>query len=171
MRIIKNLQNFLMDQDYYIDIFNNSSVIYMRKANSKIISWINILLIGSILFLALIFFYKYHIEDIYYSNVVKTEEENYIVLNVDEKFINIKNRNYLQINDEDYKCHLISFSDNYYVFNDKKYWEVRYECDIPEELNLNNNIVKVKINYRKTTLFKEFVTKIRKEVQNARTKN
>ena len=28
MRIIKNLQNFLLDQDYYIDIFNNSLHVY-----------------------------------------------------------------------------------------------------------------------------------------------
>ncbi len=28
MRIIKNLQNFLLDQDYYIDIFNNCLHVY-----------------------------------------------------------------------------------------------------------------------------------------------
>lgn len=28
MRIIKNMQNFLLDQDYYIDMFNNCLHIY-----------------------------------------------------------------------------------------------------------------------------------------------
>ncbi len=28
MRIIKNLKNFLLDQDYYIDIFNNCIHVY-----------------------------------------------------------------------------------------------------------------------------------------------
>ncbi len=28
MRIMKNLQNFLMDQDYYIDIYNNCLHVY-----------------------------------------------------------------------------------------------------------------------------------------------
>ena len=28
MKIIKNLQNFLLDQDYYIDIFNNCLHVY-----------------------------------------------------------------------------------------------------------------------------------------------
>lgn len=28
MRIVKNLQNFLLDQDYYIDIFNNCIHVY-----------------------------------------------------------------------------------------------------------------------------------------------
>ncbi len=28
MRIMKNLQNFLLDQDYYIDIFNNCIHVY-----------------------------------------------------------------------------------------------------------------------------------------------
>ncbi len=32
MRIIKNLQNFLMDQDYYIDIFNNCLHVYYYEA-------------------------------------------------------------------------------------------------------------------------------------------
>lgn len=32
MRIIKNLQNFLMDQDYYIDIFNNCLHVYYYES-------------------------------------------------------------------------------------------------------------------------------------------
>ncbi len=157
-----------------IDIYKHSSIIYMRKPNNKIISWITILLIGSILFGVLIFFYKYNIQNIYYARVEKNDEEDdksYIVLNVDEEFIEMKNRNYLEINNIEYKCHLLSFSNNYFLYNDKKYWEVRYECELPEELNFNSNILKVKLNYRKTTLFKELKNKVRKGLKNARTKN
>lgn len=32
MRIIKNLQNFLMDQEYYIDIFNNCLHVYYYES-------------------------------------------------------------------------------------------------------------------------------------------
>ena len=32
MRIIKNLQNFLMDQDYYIDIYNNCLHVYYYES-------------------------------------------------------------------------------------------------------------------------------------------
>lgn len=32
MRIVKNLQNFLMDQDYYIDIFNNCLHVYYYES-------------------------------------------------------------------------------------------------------------------------------------------
>ncbi len=41
VRIIKNLQNFLMDQDYYIDIFNNFLHVYqyeeLLKLSEKVI--------------------------------------------------------------------------------------------------------------------------------------
>ena len=32
MRIMKNLQNFLLDQDYYIDIFNNCLHVYYYES-------------------------------------------------------------------------------------------------------------------------------------------
>ena len=32
MHIIKNLKNFLLDQDYYIDIFNNNLHVYRYKS-------------------------------------------------------------------------------------------------------------------------------------------
>lgn len=39
MRIMKNLQNFLLDQDYYIDIFNNCLHVYyyeeLKTLNEK----------------------------------------------------------------------------------------------------------------------------------------
>lgn len=41
MRIMKNLQNFLLDQDYYIDIFNNCIHVYYYESlitlNEKLI--------------------------------------------------------------------------------------------------------------------------------------
>lgn len=162
-----------MTQQRYndIDIYNNSSVIYLRKNDITIPFWITLLLIGSIIFVLISCFYKYTISNIYYAKIVNTDEENYLYMEVDEEFISLKNRNYIEINGEDYSCHLLDFSDKYYILNDKKYWGVSYECEIPEELNVNDNLVKVKIDKRKTTLLKEIILKVRKELKHERVKN
>ena len=149
-----------------IDIFNNSSVIYKRKSSSKITSWINILLISIIIFGLIMYFYEYDISNIYYAKVLNNGDENYLYFSVDQSFISMKNRNYLEINGDEYKCHLSSFSDNYYLINNKKIWEVYFDCELPDELNVNDNLVEVRVEKRKTTLFKEMVNKLRKELKN-----
>lgn len=149
-----------------IDIFNNSSVIFKRKSSSKITSWISILLISSLIFCFIIYFYEYNISDIYYAKVVKNDDENYLYFSVDQSFVSMKNRNYLEINGDEYKCHFSSFSDNYYLIDNKKIWEVYFDCELPDELNINDNLVEIRIEKRKTTLFKEMVNKLRKELKN-----
>lgn len=149
-----------------IDIFNNSSVIYKRKSSSKITSWISILLMSSLIFCLIIYFYEYNISDIYYAKVVKNDDENYLYFSVDQSFISMKNRNYLEINGDEYKCHFSSFSDNYYLIDNKKIWEVYFDCELPNELNINDNLVEIRLEKRRTTLFKEMVNKLRKELKN-----
>ncbi len=154
-----------------IDIFNNSAVIYLRKSSSKIVSWISILLIGSLLFSWILLFYNYETYNVYYAKVVKNDEENYISMSVDETFIELQNRNFLEINSEEYKCHLMSMSDNYYLLNEHKYWQTTFECELPEQLNINENVIEVKVDKGKTTLFKQIINKIRKGMKNGRIKN
>ena len=154
-----------------INLFENSSIIYMRKQQNKIVSYMIILLIGSILFLLIATRYKYTKYNIYYGKVVNIEDNNYIYMTVDSDFIDEKNRNYLEINDKEYKCHLRSVSDNYYVYNSTKYWEVTFNCDLPEEININDNLIEIKMSSNKTTLFKEIIKKIKKGLKNARVKN
>ena len=155
---MKTLQKFSN-----IDIFNNSSIIYNRKSSSKIASWISILLISSLIFSLIIYFYEYDVSSIYYAKVVKNDDDNYLYFSVDQSFISMKNRNYLEINGDEYKCHLSSFSDNYYLIDNKKVWEVYFDCELPEEVNINDNLVEIRVEKRRTTLFKEIVNKLRKE--------
>lgn len=154
-----------------INVFKNSSIIYKRKVSDIVNYWIHILVIGSIMFLSIAFFYQYDIYDYYFGKIINTEEENYVYLTVDENYILSKNRNYLTINEKDYKCKLSSFNDNYYIMSNKKNWTVMYECDLPEEINVNNSIIQIKINKRKTTLYKEFKRKFKEVMKNARTRN
>ena len=162
-----------MIQKKYNDInsFDNSEIIYGRKTPLFIISWNYILLISLLLLLLIIFFYKYTIFNIYYAKVIKSKEENYIYMTVDSDYISLKNRNYLEIDGEEYKCKLKTFSDNYYYIGTKKYWDATYKCDLPSEINVNDNLIEVRVERRRTTLFNEILEKIKKGVKNARVKN
>ena len=153
-----------------IDVFNNSSVIYMLKPNSKIVSWISILVATLVTLFLISILYKYEEFNIYFAKVINNDEENYISIAVDEEFIDLKNRNYLEINDDIYKCHLISMTDNFYIYNDSKYWDALYECNLPDELNVNNNVLKVKVDKNTTTIFEKIIEKIRRGINNGRTK-
>jgi len=154
-----------------IDIFNNFSNIYMRRPESSIATWNNVLFISFFIFCLISCLYEFNIFNIYYAKVINNDENNYVYLQVDQDFLNVKNRNYLNIYDEDIKCNLLEFSDNYYIVDSKKIWEVSYKCDLPEETNIDGNIIKVKVQMRKTTLFKELLKKIRRKFENARIKN
>ena len=161
-----------MHQKYdSLDMFNNSSIVYMKKTNNKIISFITILIVFSILFLLLAIFYKFEVFNIYYGKVYKEEDNTYVVFNVDSDFINVSKRNYLEINKKSIKCHLDSFSDNYILYNNTKYWEVTYSCELPKELSLDNNTLEIRIDRRSTTLFNELRRKVERGIKNGRTKN
>ena len=143
----------------------------MQKTSSKIISWISILFLTTLLLLTIAIFYKFEIFNIYYAKVIRDEDNSYVVFNADEDFINMRNRNFLVINEKDTRCHLIDFSDNYIVYENNKYWEVSYTCELPDELNINDNIVKIRLDKGKTTLFKMFIKKLKRGIENARVKN
>ena len=153
-----------------IDIFNNSSEIYMRKPESSIATWYNVILITCFILCLISCLYEFKIFNIYYAKIINNDD-NYVYMQVDEDFMSIKNRNYLNIYGEDTKCNLVEFSDNYHILDSKKYWEVTYKCELPDEINIDGNIIKVQVQMRKTTLFKELVKKIRRKFQNARIKN
>lgn len=154
-----------------IDIFNNSSYIYMRKPESSIATWNNIVFITCFIFCLISCFYEFNISNVYYAKIINNEEKNIVYMQVDDSFINIKNRNYLRINDEEIKCNLVDFSDKYFVLNSKKYWEVSYKCELSDEINIDGNIIKVEVQMRKTTLFKEIIRSLRRKFENERIKN
>ncbi len=154
-----------------IDAFSNSAIIFKRKASPKIISWISVLLIGSILLILTMILYQYDVYSIYYAKVVNNDEVNHLEIVVDDRFIQNENRNYLEINGNITKCHLLSVSGNYYLLDGVKYWNVIYECNLPSELNINNNVIEVKMDMGKQTLLEVLKNKIRKVVHDARIRN
>lgn len=153
-----------------INVFKNKSTIYLRKSDYKIVSWITILMVSSMLLITLSVFYKFELFTIYHAKVVKDDQDNYISVLVDNEFLKVKNRNYLEINDKEIKCHLIDVSNNYVIINNLKYWQVNYECELSDEININNNLLEIKIREKKQSLFQYILKKIRKEHENARIK-
>lgn len=153
-----------------IDIFNNREVLYKNNSNNKVISWITIVILGSVVLLSISLFYKFKLYSIYNGKVIKNEKDNYIELNVDDSFFKYKNRNYYIINEKKYRCHINEIADSYYI-SEKKYYSVKINCDISKDININNSIVEIKVDEGKVTLFEVFVKKIKKGIKNARIKN
>ena len=154
-----------------LDIYNNSSIVYMQKTSNRIISYITILLILSFSILIFSCTYKFNVFNIYYGKVYKEDDDTYLIMNVDSDFVNLSKRNYLEVNDKSVKCHLESFSDNYVIYNNKKYWEATYSCELPEELDVNNNILEIKVDKRNTTLFNELIRKVKRGIKDGRVKS
>lgn len=153
-----------------IDVFINSSVIYKRYCDNKIIYYILSVLILMIAIVLVSFIYKFEIYDIYYGKVIIEDNKSFVNISVDNSFINSVKRNYLEVNDKEYKCSLVEYSDTYYLVNDDKVWNVLYECELPEILKVNNNLLEIKLNKKKTTLIKIVYEKIRRGFKNARIK-
>jgi hypothetical protein len=57
------------------------------------------------------------------------------------------------------------------MIDKKKYYDAKYECELPDSLNINNNIIDIYILKRKTTIGNEIVMKIKEVIKNARTKS
>lgn len=151
-----------------INVFKNKSVIYLRKGDYRVISWITILVLFTMMLMTLCVFYKFESFAIYHAQVINTEEDNYIILLADNEFLKSKRRNYLEINDKESKCSLIDADNNYVIINNSKYWQVNYECELSDDDNINNNLLEIKIRYDKQSLFQYILQKIRKEHENAR---
>lgn len=153
-----------------IDVFNNSSIIYKRKTPNGIISWINILVIGSLIFFLIISLYEYEDYNIYKGIVVKNSEENYIYLFADDNFFPLKNRNYFIVENKKCRGHVVLISDDYYIMNNSKYRKVNIECELPKDLNIDKNVLDIKVDKGKVTILKKVIRKIKKGINNGKIK-
>ena len=147
-----------------IDIFYNSEIILRRKSfkiKYYIISMIS-LLIGLLLFISL---FKYNPYINLNAIIIKDNNSYYLKTLVELEQINNINQENLIINDKKYKYKVKNISENY-ILDEKynKYYEVLLESNIDSKLVIGNNIIKVSIEMPKTTLLKQIIKRIKKEV-------
>ena len=122
-----------------INIFENKEIIMLRRVPKKIISYKNILIISTILFL-IIGHIKYKKYITYYAKVV----DNNLIL---EDFMLPNFDNNLYFKDKKYKYEIVKVdnNDNYFVI----------KTNIQKEFLVENNILVIRMVKEETTILKE----------------
>ena len=138
-----------------LNAFNYSKMKLINEKPSKIISWITILCILSLVFILISILFKIN----KYTNTieyVEIKEDYNLKIIIDKSLFPIKKnyKLYIEDNKYDYKIIKINKLDTYY--------ELLVDCKLEKELLINNNILKIRFKTGKTTLIKELIKKIKK---------
>ena len=124
-----------------IDIYNNSSVIMLKKVPVKIISWITILIVFLIFILVFGTFFTYN----KYEKCIGMVRENNIVLELSPDKINkIKDR--LYIDNKKYNFEIKEISKDYIIIDNKNYYEIVLNINLEDKYKIDNNILEIYID-------------------------
>ena len=133
-----------------IDIYNNSAIILNRKTPNIIKSWIIILIILSLLFIAILFI-PFNIYTSFNGYVMIENDISYINI-IDETEFPIKKKDKLYIKDKKYKYEVINIDNS----------NILLKVNLEDNIKINNNIVVVNILKDRTSLFEIIRNKIKK---------
>lgn len=135
-----------------IDIYENSSIILLRKIPAKIVSWITLLIAAIIFIIIFTPYFKLKKHD----NYIGIFKDDKILLLVEKNNINtIKNSFVLE--NKKYIFSIDSISQEYVIIDDKNYYEVVLNADLEDKYKINNNILNISIEREETTLFDEII--------------
>ena len=144
-----------------IDIYRNSSIIILRKVPKKIVSWILILIVSSIVFLIISVTFKYK-KYITYEGVISN---NYIEFYVDDDFLDKETSDDVIINRNKYHYQIIAFEEYSYNLGINEYWKIVISADIPKEWIIENNKMKLVFLKEEKTLMQSIIDKIKKGLE------
>lgn len=140
-----------------IDIYNNSSVIMLKKVPVKIISWITILLVFLIFILVFGILFTYN----KYEKCIGIVRGNNIVLELSPDKIN-KIKDGLYIDNKKYDFEIKEISNDYIIIDNKNYYEIVLNINLEDKYKIDNNILEIYIELEKTTLLKEIFNFLKK---------
>ncbi len=138
-----------------ISAFEYSKLKLMNEEPSKVISWITILLILLCLFILFSIFFKYNLYE-QYPGIIELNDHYNVKLYVDKKIFPLKKNYKMYLDDKKIKYSVYKINDT------GTYYELFLDCQLDDNLLINNNLVTIKIKKRQTTLLKEIIRKIRK---------
>ena len=138
-----------------INVFAYSKLKLMNEKPSKIITWINILLLSLILFIILSIFLKYNIYSTHIGYIEITDNYNLKVI-VDNTSLPIKKNYKLYIDNKQYNYKIIK------IDKLSGYSEILISAKLDNKVLINNNIVTVRFKKNKTTIMNELIKKIKK---------
>ena len=134
-----------------LDIYNDSAIILDKKTPKKIISWITILIILTLLFVMFSFIpfntYKHLVG---YVDIV--DNNSYLILNLNNSDFPVNNNNKLYIQNRQYNYKIVMIEEDKLILS----------INLDNNLKIQNNIVTANILKNRTTLFKLMKNKIKK---------
>lgn len=134
-----------------LDIYNNSAIILDKKTPKKIISWVTILIILTLLFLIILFIpFNIYKSFIGYVNIV--DNSSYLVLDINYSDFPINKNNELYIKKQKYSYKVVKLEHNKLILS----------INLDNNLKIQNNIIPVNILKKRTTLFRIVKNKIKK---------
>lgn len=134
-----------------IDIYNDSAIILEKKTPKKIISWITILIILTLIFLFLSFLpFNLYKTKVGYVDIV--DNNSYIVLPIDESDFPVHKNKKLFVKNKKYNYKIMKLESDKLIL----------KINLDNNLKIQNNIVKLNIIKDRTTLFKIIKNKIKK---------
>lgn len=134
-----------------IDIYNDSAIILEKKTPKKIISWITILIILTLIFL-LISFTPFNLYKTSVGYVDIVDNNSYIVLPISERDFPVYKNQKLFIKNKKYNYKIVKLESDKLIL----------KINLDNNLKIQNNIVKLNILKDRTTLFKIMKNKIKK---------
>lgn len=141
-----------------IDIYMNSSLIFMKKMPSKILSWITIL---SLTFILIIIFmctikYKTYLE---YESYIR---DGNIELLVDNRFFEKIQSNKFLIKDKNYDYDIVSITEFNYEYGESSLWKIIIDADLPDNMLIENNYFQIRFLEKEGTTIERIINKIKR---------
>lgn len=134
-----------------LDIYNNSAIILDKQTPNKIVSWITILIILSILFM-IFSFVPFNIYKPYIGYIDIEDNNSYFVSKLEYcDFPIIKNKT-LYIKGKKYEYEIINIKEDNLIL----------KIDLEENLKIDKNMLTVNILKDRTTLFNIIKNKVKK---------
>ena len=134
-----------------LDIYNDSAIILEKKTPKKIISWITILIILTILFVVFSFI-PFNIYKPLYGYVDITNNSSYLILDINNSDFPVNKNNELYIKNKKYNYKIVKIEEDKLILS----------ANLDNNLKIQNNIITANILKNRTTIFKIVKNKIKK---------
>ena len=134
-----------------LDIYNNSAIILDNKTPKKIISWITVLIISTILFI-IFSFLPFNIYKPLIGYVDIAHDSSYLILNLNSSDFPVNKNNELYIKNKKYYYNIVEIKEDKLILS----------VNLDANLKIHNNMITVNILKNRTTLFNIIKNKIKK---------
>lgn len=138
-----------------LNTFNYTKMKLLTDKPSKVISWITILCILSLVFILISILFKInkYLNTIGY---VEINEDYNLKIIIEKSSLPIKKNYKLYIEDYQYDYKIIRINEQ------DMYYELLVDCKLDDKLLINNNPLKIRFKTGTTTFIKEWIRKIKK---------